>query len=179
MYFSRFATALTVLAAPLALAACADPAPLYVDRAWVQLNPNGEGPAAGYFTVHGGEEAVKLLRVSSEAAQRIEMHESISKDGMMTMQPVESVDIPAKGEVKFAPGGKHLMIFNVNPAIVESGKLTMVMMFSNGDRLIVDAPIQKGGNATGGQQAMGGIHDGAAKESAAKEGDAGGEHASH
>ncbi|MGE4430720.1 MAG: copper chaperone PCu(A)C [Sphingobium sp.] len=155
MHLPRLASCLMVLAAPLALAACADPAPLYVDQAYIRLNPNADGPAAGYFTVHGGAQAAKLLDVTAEGAQRIEMHESVEKDGMMTMQTIDSVDVPAKGEVKFAPGGKHLMIFNINPAIVEKGKMTMTMIFSTGDRLIVDAPIQQGGDATGGETAMG------------------------
>jgi len=160
MRLPPMALPLIALVAPVALSACADPAPLYVDKAWVQLNPNSDGPASGYFTIHGGGAAdARLLRVSSEAAQRIEMHESVEKNGMMTMQAIDSVDVPAKSKVEFAPGGKHLMIFNINPAIVESGKLTMIMMFSNGDRLIVDAVIQKAGqkagDAAGGQQAMG------------------------
>lgn len=162
MHLPRFISSLTVLAAPLALAACADPAPLYVDQAYVRLNPNAQGPAAGYFTIHGGAQDAKLLRVTAEGAQRIEMHESVEKDGMATMQAIDSVDVPAKTEVKFAPGGKHLMIFNINPAIVENGKMTMIMVFSTGDRLIVDAPIQQGGAAAGGTAVMGNMSEHAA-----------------
>ncbi len=173
MRFPRFASALTVLAAPVLLSACADPAPLYVDRAWVQINPNDAGPASGYFTIHGGAEPTRLLSVTTEGAQRIEMHESIEKNGMMTMQAVESVDVPAKSKVEFAPGGKHLMIFGVNPAIVETGKLTMTMFFANGDRLIVDAVVRKAGAATGGQQAAGNA------AGAAGDGGNSSEHAAH
>lgn len=153
--FYRSLAIIATLAAPLALAACADPAPLYVDQASVRPNPNGEGPAAGYFVIHGGEEAVQLRRVSTEGALRIEMHESLMKDGMMTMQPIDAVDVPAKSEVAFAPGGKHLMIFGLNPAIVKAGTMEMTMLFSDGSRLIVDATVQKpeaaqpAANATG------------------------------
>lgn len=144
MRFPRLPAAMTVLAAPVALASCGQPAPLYVDQAWVRLNP-GSGPAAGYMTIHGGEEPVKLLRVSSEGAMRIELHESVQEGGMMKMKALDSVDVPAKSDIKFAPGGKHLMIFDINPAILETGKLSMTMLFSDGQRLIVDAPIQPAG----------------------------------
>ncbi|TNE41510.1 MAG: copper chaperone PCu(A)C [Sphingomonadales bacterium] len=146
MRFTRLPLAMAALAAPFALVSCGDPAPLYIDQAWVRLNPNGQGPAAGYMTIHGGEQPVKLLRVTSEGAMRIEMHESIEENGMMKMKAIEAVEIPAKGEVKFAPGGKHLMVFDINPAIVENGKMSMTLLFSDGQRLIVDAPIQKGGS---------------------------------
>lgn len=134
-----------VLAAPFALAACADPAPLYVDQAWIKLNPNPEAPSGGYFTIHGGPEAVALRGVRTEGALRIEMHDNVMKDGMMTMVPIDSVEVPAETKVAFAPGGKHLMIYGVNPAVVKEGKLSLMFIFSNGDRLPVDAVIQKAG----------------------------------
>lgn len=137
--------ALTAAAAPLLLAACSDPPPLYVDQAWVRISPNPDTPSAGYFTVHGGEAAVQLRDVITDRALRVEMHESLHKNGKMTMQPIDSVDIPAKTEVAFAPGGKHLMLFGVNPTAVTQGKIPLTFLFSNGDRIIVDAAVQKAG----------------------------------
>ncbi|MCH4151664.1 MAG: copper chaperone PCu(A)C [Sphingobium sp.] len=146
---------LAALAAPLALAACADPAPLYVDQAWVQLNANPDAPSAGYFTIHGGPETVTLRSIQTEGAIKIEMHDSVMKDGMMTMAPIDSVAVPAKTKVAFAPGGKHLMLFSINPAVVKSGKLGLMFIFSNGDRLPVDATIKAAGGTNGGDHDMG------------------------
>lgn len=134
------ATALFSLAS---LAACGDPAPTYVDQAWIRLSPNADSPSAGYFTVHGGDAPVTLRGVLTDRAQRVEMHESLEQGGMMTMRPVESVEVPAKATVTFAPGGKHIMLWGVNPAAVEQGKMPLTFLFSNGDRIIVDAVIQK------------------------------------
>lgn len=125
------------------LAACGDPAPTYVDQAWIRLSPNADSPSAGYFTVHGGDAPVTLRGVLTDRAQRVEMHESLEQGGMMTMRPVESVEVPAKATVTFAPGGKHIMLWGVNPAAVEQGKMPLTFLFSNGDRIIVDAVIQK------------------------------------
>lgn len=142
---------LAALAAPFALVACADPAPLYVDQAWVQLNANPKAPSAGYFVIHGGPEPVTLRSVQTEGAINIEMHNNMTKDGMMTMAPIDSVEIPAKTKVAFAPGGKHLMLFDINPAVVKAGKIGLMFIFSNGDRLPVDAVIKPaGGTALGG-----------------------------
>lgn len=138
---------LAALAAPFALVACADPAPLYVDQAWVQLNANPKAPSAGYFTIHGGPEPVTLRSVQTEGAINIEMHDSAMKDGMMTMTQIDSVAVPAKTKVAFAPGGKHLMIFDINPAVVKAGKINIMFIFSNGDRLPVDAVIKTAGGS--------------------------------
>lgn len=136
---------LASLTAPLALVACGDPAPTYIDQAWVRLSPNKDTPSAGYFVAHGGDAPVQLRGVLTDYALKVEMHESMTEGGVMKMKPVESVDIPAGGEVAFAPGGKHLMLWGVNDTAISRGKMTLTFLLSNGDRLLVDAVIRKPG----------------------------------
>ncbi|MCE7796773.1 copper chaperone PCu(A)C [Sphingobium sufflavum] len=138
--------ALLPLAALVALSGC-EKAPLYVDQAVVRLSPNAESPSAGYFTVHAGADPVTLRAVTSEAAVRVEMHDSVVKNGLMTMQQIDHVDIPAKGVLRFEPGGRHLMLWQVDPSVAQSGKVTLTLLFSNGDRILVDAAVQKTGEA--------------------------------
>lgn len=155
----RAALALIVLAAPLGLAACGDPAPSYVDQAWVRLSPNKDTPSAGYFVAHGGDAGTQIRGVITDYALKVEMHESVMKDGVMSMQPVDSVDVPPKGEVAFAPGGKHLMIFGVNDTAISRGKMQLTFLMGNGDRLLVDAVIRKP-EVAGAPAAKGGEHQG-------------------
>jgi copper(I)-binding protein len=142
----RALTIILSVGSALALGACEKP-PLYVDQAYVRLSPNPQSPSAGYFTVHGGGEAVVLRDVIAEAAVRVEMHDSMKHNGMVMMMPLESVDIPAKAVVRFEPGGRHLMLWNVNPGVAATGKITLTFLFSNGDRILVDAAVQKTGDA--------------------------------
>ena len=127
----------------LALGACGDPAPTYVDQVYVRLSPNKDSPSAGYFVAHGGDTATQLRGVLTDYALKVEMHESMSAGGMMKMAPLSSVDIPAKQTVRFAPGGKHLMLWGVNDIAIGRGKMTLTFLLANGDRLPVDAVIQK------------------------------------
>lgn len=143
--FNRISAACALLTSTLLLAACADPPPLYVDQAWVRLSANPDSPSAGYFVVHGGPAPAALRGVMSDYAQRIEMHESMAMGGMMTMKPVDKVDIPAGQTVAFEPGGKHIMLFRINQDAVTQGKIPLTFLFSNGDRIQFDAVIQKTG----------------------------------
>lgn len=137
-----------LLSLPFALSACADPAPLYVDQAWISASSDvTKQPSAGYLVIHGGETDSQLRAVQADTAQRIEMHDSVMAGGMMTMKSLDSVDVPAKSSVAFAPGGRHLMIFGLNPGAVKMGKTQLTLTFSNGDRIIVDAVIRKQGEA--------------------------------
>lgn len=145
--FSRMLATIGLLTAPMLLAACADPPPLFVDQAWIRVSPNKDMPSAGYFVVHGGETPVELRGVMTDRALRVEMHETMNMGGKMTMTPVTAVPVPAKTQVAFAPGGKHLMLWGVNPEAVQQGKVPLTFLFSNGDRIIVDAIVQKTGAA--------------------------------
>lgn len=142
---ARLLPAIVLLGLTLALAACGQAKVLYVDQAWVRLSTNEETPSGGYFTVHGGEEDVQLLSVISPVVLRVDMHESMEKGGMMSMEPLDAVDIPARSDVTFGPGGKHLMIWGINPGAKAQGKLPLTFIFSNGDRIIYDAVIRNAG----------------------------------
>lgn len=135
-----------LLGIALLVSACAPAKVLYVDQAWVRLSANDEMPSGGYFTVHGGEEDVRLLSVISPAVLRVEIHESIERDGVMSMQTVNGVNIPARTDVTFGPGSAHLMIWGINDAIKKQGKLPLTFIFSNGDRIVVDAVIRATGS---------------------------------
>ena len=150
---------LIALATPLALAACGDPAPTYVDQAWVRLSPNKDTPSSGYFVAHGGDADTALRGVLTDYALKVEMHESMSEGGRMTMKPLDSVPIPAKSKVAFAPGGRHLMIWGVNDTAIGRGKMTLTFLLANGDRLLVDAIIQKPGAAAPAPAPQGKEHD--------------------
>lgn len=139
-------TLTSLLLAPVALiAACDEAPPVYVGQAYVRMNPNPEAPSAAYLTIQTGDAPVALRDVLSEAAVRVEMHEVVSEGGMMKMRAVDRVDIPAKSTVRFEPGGKHVMLWSINPQVVETGKVPMTLIFSNGDRIIVEAVVQKAG----------------------------------
>ena len=134
----------------LAMTGCGDPPPLYVDGGYVRLNANPDAPSAAYFTIHGGAEPVTLRDVTTEEAVRLEMHESMTQGGMASMKKLETVDVPARGVVKFEPGGRHIMLWGVNPQAVADGKMGFTFIFSNGDRILVDAVVQKpDGSAAG------------------------------
>ena len=132
--------------AMLALAACSKPKPLYVDAAWVRLNAVAADPAAAYFTVHGGPSDETLISVATDTAVRAQMHQSTTTGGMASMTPLTSVPIPAGTVIRFAPGGRHVMLFDVNPAIKAGGAMNFTFTFANGDRILQTASVIAAGD---------------------------------
>jgi periplasmic copper chaperone A len=124
---------------------CGRPAELRVNEAVLKLSPVDSNPSALYFTVHGGEQDVTLLRVSSPSVLRSEMHETVkdAKTGMMTMTKIDRINVPAKGKIEFKRGGKHVMLWGVNLVARRLEKIDVDFVFSNGDRIRVTAPLEK------------------------------------
>lgn len=135
------------LAATLAMligtAACSDPPPVYVDGGYVRLNPNPHAPSAAYFSIHAGKEPVTLRMVTTDEAVRLEIHESMMGGIMASMKPVDTIDVAAGETVKLVPGGKHIMLWSINPQALADGKMSFTFIFSNGQRILADAVVQK------------------------------------
>src|SRR3546814_15804438 len=88
-------------------------------------------PAAGYFTIIGGPRDVELVAVTTDLAQRVEMHESVRENGVVSMKPLTSTPVPAGGKLELKPGGKDLLIWTINPAAVRAGRLPIAFVFTN------------------------------------------------
>lgn len=96
----------------LALAGCSSSPSIEVTEARIG-RPTGPN-AALYLTVTSGGDEDILVAASTDVAERVELHESsMSADGTMTMQPVESFPVPASGPLVLEPGGLHLMLVEV------------------------------------------------------------------
>lgn len=127
-----------LLAAPLAalaLASCGGPKQVTVDHGWVRLPVIAGRPAAAYFTLHGGEDGAILIQASSPDAKSAQMHESMEMNGVSSMAPLTQVAAPAGGSVKFEPGGKHVMLFDLAPAVRPGGTVRLHFDFANGQSL--------------------------------------------
>ncbi len=126
------------------LAGC-EQAQLGVEDAWVRLPAVSSRPGAAYFTVKGGSAGTNLLAVSSPVAVRTELHEMKQAGGMMTMAPIKDVPVPAGGRVEFAPGGKHVMLFDLSPTVRAGTKVPLRLAFANGQTIEVEAEVRAPG----------------------------------
>ncbi|MGU3391784.1 copper chaperone PCu(A)C [Sphingomonas sp. M1A8_2b] len=135
--------------AAMALVSCSQPKELSVDGAWVRLGAVTGRPAAAYFTVHGGPTPATLISVTTDVAIKAEMHETVAKSGVTAMTPLERVEIPAKTDVAFAPGGRHVMLFDMNPGIKPADRVMLTFAFADGTRILNNANVVAAGTPAG------------------------------
>ncbi|GAA3704752.1 hypothetical protein GCM10022268_13020 [Sphingomonas cynarae] len=125
----------TIATGCLMLTGCLKPATIETENPWLRLPAVTGRPASGYFTLHGGAAPTSLVSVSVDRAIRTEMHRSMTTGGAMTMQPVRDLPLPAHGTIRFAPGGLHLMIFGLDPAMKKGDAALLTFTFADGSRM--------------------------------------------
>ena len=130
----------------LLLAGCGQPAAPSVDGGWVRLAAVPGRPAAAYFTLHGGTRATTLVAVRAALARRGELHQSMNAGGMASMKPLARVAVPAGARVIFAPGGRHVMLFDVDPGAAAGGTTTLTLVFADGRTVATSAQVRAAGD---------------------------------
>lgn len=62
---------------------------------------------------------------------------------MMTMRPVEGIDVPAGGQVVLEPGGYHVMILDLDAALVGGDELPVTLTFEKAGDIEVTAEVRE------------------------------------
>ena len=105
-------------------------AELAIDDAWIRSGPPNSKTFAGYlkFTNRSSTE-ISIKELKSNAFEKIEMHSSLTKDGISSMKKLNALEIPANSSLNLKPGGYHLMLNSPNKMIKESDLIELMIYF--------------------------------------------------
>lgn len=99
--------------------------------------------SAAYMVLHNSDAIPdKLLRAESEVAEAVELHVSEMKGEVMTMRPVEFVEVPANGEAELKPGGMHVMLIGLKHDLKPGETITLVLVFENAGRISLPVVVR-------------------------------------
>lgn len=138
------------LAAALSLCTAAAWADTYkagaieVDDLWVRASAPGQPNGAGYLEIENDGRAVdRLVSVRSDVAERVELHTIDNENGVARMRAVEGgVEVPAGGEVKFAPGGYHVMFMKLKAPFAEGSQVPATLVFEKAGEVAVKFDVK-------------------------------------
>src|ERR1700748_362234 len=104
---------------------------LVITQAWTRATPNGAKIGGGYLTIENkGSAPDRLVGGSTDAAGKLEVHEMAVGDGVMKMRPGEGGLTIALGKtVKLAPGGYHLMMFDLKNPLKQGDAVPVTLKF--------------------------------------------------
>jgi periplasmic copper chaperone A len=100
--------------------------------AWVRESTATRTVSAGYVTIDNRTPRdVTLVSVSVAGAPRAVLHTMTHEQGHSSMRSVKAVRIPARSSVELAPGGTHVMLFDVDPPFAQAATVMMTLTFDD------------------------------------------------
>lgn len=148
--------ALIVAAAFALLAGCSGAAAspsagITVTDAWARTSSAMASAGAAYATItNAGSAADALIGASSPAAATVEVHETVaigspdaSGGGMMGMQPVARVEIPAGGSLQLKPGSYHVMLIGLVRDLKAGDTIDLTLAFEKAGAITVKVQVRE------------------------------------
>jgi copper(I)-binding protein len=138
-----YAVFAVALAAP-ALAEEVKAGDLVITQAWSRATPGGAKIAGAYLTIENrGSTADRLIGGSGNVAARVEVHEMAMKNGVMTMRSLDKgLAIEPGKTVKLAPGGYHLMLFDLKNPLKQGDKVPLTLEFEKAGNVNLSFEVQ-------------------------------------
>lgn len=143
--FTFFATLLAVLSlATPALSHDTDKHDhmLTIDQPWAPHTGKRTMSAAVYLALHnGGKEDDALINVKSDVAEMTTLHQSYEEDGIMRMDHVDALAIPAGGSAALSPGGYHVMLMQLSAPLKRGEHFPLTLVFEKAGEITVMVEI--------------------------------------
>ena len=115
-----------------------------VAHPWARATPKGASVGAGYMAISNkGAVADTLIRISTEAAGDVQMHETKKEGGVTLMRPLAGgLAIPAGGGAEFKPGGYHIMFTDLKAPFRQGDKIKAVLTFEHAGAVPVEFKVE-------------------------------------
>lgn len=95
---------------------------LSVTNHWVRPTHAGQKVGAAYMTLKSMV-SCELINVSADVADTVEIHSMTMDKGVMKMRQLKTLVLEENKAVELAPGGFHLMLFDLNKPLNEGDKV--------------------------------------------------------
>jgi copper(I)-binding protein len=97
-----------------------------------------------YMTIRNtGSQNDRLLEAETAVAQKVELHTMKMQGGQMQMSPVDSLGIPAGGEIKLQSGGDHIMLFGITGMPKVGDVISLTLHFEQAGAVPVPVEVRQ------------------------------------
>ncbi|MDO9440183.1 MAG: DUF1775 domain-containing protein [Beijerinckiaceae bacterium] len=115
-----------------------------VEQAWSRATPGGSRVGAGYLRItNTGSTPDRLVAGTTDASERLEIHDMTVTDGVMKMRPLaEGIALAPGQTVELRPGGMHLMFMGLKKPLATGAGFTATLEFEKAGKMTVPFVIQ-------------------------------------
>ncbi len=111
-----------------------------ISDAWVRANAPGQKVGAAYMALKSTQDSA-LVAAESPSAGSVEIHSMTMKNGVMKMRMLENLALPAGKVEKLAPGGFHLMLFDLKKPLKAGEEVKFKLSFKDKDNNITQQEV--------------------------------------
>jgi copper(I)-binding protein len=101
-----------------------------IKDAWVRPTNPGQEVGAAYMTFLSAQDAT-LIRLESDVTKSVEIHNMSMENGVMKMRMMETLPLVAGKPYKLAPGGFHLMLFDLKKPLNIGTQVRFTLTFKS------------------------------------------------
>lgn len=118
-----------------------------VTNARLMLPAVAGNPGAIYFEVKNDSGENRMIRaVSVAGAASAVLHQMGTWNNQPSMDEIFQVDVPANGELKFEPGGLHVMANELADTVTAGSTAEVTLTFVGGDKISFPAEVRAAGD---------------------------------
>ena len=123
---------------------------IIVSNARMPVPAPGIGTAAVYLELKNGSgHEVDLVAVESAGFAMAHLHKTSMVDGLMSMEALAQLSIPAGQAVTFEPKGLHVMLMGPKQTYSVGERIPLTFILADGRRIDVDASVVAPRDAVG------------------------------
>jgi copper(I)-binding protein len=134
-------SALMAFALGALVAPCAMAGDVSVADAWVRETIGAGKVSAGYARIVNASTAPDRLLSVATSAGVATLHRTLEQRGMMTMDAVQAIEVPGKGNIELKPGSYHIMIMNVAHPLRVGEAVDLVFTFEHAGKVNATAKV--------------------------------------
>lgn len=115
---------------------------LVIEDAWIRATPPGASTAAGYMTISNKTSTDdKLIGTSTDRAKMVQLHMTMMENDTAKMHHLDMIEIKSGSEVRFEPGGLHLMLMGLTDSLKEGDNVSVTLTFQNAGEMRIDMSV--------------------------------------
>lgn len=144
MNFSRKFFGATVGLSLLGAAGVAAAGDIDVSAPWTRATVRGASVGVGYMTIENkGKDADRLTGATTDAAAKVEVHETKIEGGVMKMRFMpDGLEIKPGATVTLKPGSYHLMLMGLAKPLLPGETVPVTLNFAKGGPVTVGMPVE-------------------------------------
>lgn len=132
---------------------------LMIDHPWARATAPSQPNGAAYMTVTNSGAADRIVAAASPVAARVELHtHEMDSAGVMRMRQVDGIDLPAGETTALAPGGLHVMLFDLESNLVEGETFPLTLTLENAGAVELEVQVEAVTYGVGEDKPMGHGH---------------------